>query len=84
MLVSTCRLSTKQTVAISGNLKARRRLGNKGIFATNSNVLRDVALGEDQRLFCSVCRFNEPPDFCQRMFAMGHPVRRGGHVKSLH
>jgi hypothetical protein len=34
----TCGLSTKQIVAISGNLKARPRLQNKGIFATNSNV----------------------------------------------
>ena len=34
----TCGLSTKQIVAISGNLKARRRLENKGTLATNSNV----------------------------------------------
>jgi hypothetical protein len=33
----TCELS-KQIVAICGDLKARRRLQNKGTFATNSNV----------------------------------------------
>ena len=40
MAESTCGLSTKQIVAISGNLKARRRLENKRTFATNLNVLR--------------------------------------------
>lgn len=43
-------LSTKQIVAISGNLKARH-VENKKTFAANQMFLRNVALGEDQCFF---------------------------------
>jgi hypothetical protein len=79
----TCGLSTKQIVAISGNLKARPRLENKGTFATNSNVLLDVALGRRPMFVCSGLRFNGLSDFCEWMFAIGRFVRGGGHLGSL-
>ena len=45
--------------------------------------LRDVALGRKPMFVCSCLRFNGLSAFFERMFTMGRPVRRGGHVKSL-